>query len=1199
MLKFLQINLHHSKAATAALLLRLSTTAEEIILIQEPWVIDDRICGLKIDGYDILYCKGKGRPRACILMKRTCNPLIMPNFSDCDTVSAALQLGSRTLWIASCYMAHDAGEPPPECLQAAVREAAGGRTPLIVGTDANAHHTIWGSTDINERGEQLLNFILGHNLVVGNRGAEPTFITSVRREVLDLTLANDKGSDLISSWRVLRDDSLSDHRYIGFVVDIPSPTGKPTRNKRKTDWDMYKQCFTRLLGDTSPTVPTTREELDQQVAELTHAFNEAMKASCPMRTFSGKPKPHWWSSEIAKLRKDCRQSFNLAKQTNDWKDYKSKLKTFKTAVRQNIRSNWCDYCSSIENAAEGNRLRKILASNPVPPAHLQKTDGTWTTTAQEMLGALVDAHFPGETGGRQRPVRTTSPLAVDPQVITRQKIGWAISSFQPYKSAGLDDIIPAELQAVSELVIPRLEAIYTGCLSLAYTPLRWREVRVVFIPKGGKISHTTAKDFRPLSLSSFLLKVLERLLGADIQKKLGARGISPSQHAYCKGRSVETALHSLVQKVEKSLHVKEYSLAAFLDIEGAFNNLLPSAITRALENRRLDTSTVYFIGHMLASREIVTEIAGHTLRRSVSRGTPQGGVLSSLIWNLVLDELLQKLEKLGCKIVAYADDLALIASGKFPEILAQLIQSALNELVKWSKGSGLGVNPAKSELILFTRRHKIPFFKLPEIGGQPLKLKESARYLGLILDRKLLWRENIEERVRKATVALYTCRKAIGKRWGMQPRVVYWLYTAVVRPILMYGSLVWWPALEKKVNRDRVGRVQRLACLLTTGCLRSTPTKALETILHLIPLDLFSRELAASAALRLNAINPWTETHYGHSKILQEIEEDVGSLSTDYVGPEPSPMFNRAGLSLEIPSREDWAMCLVEPRGVTIYTDGSKLAGRVGGGIYSENPRLNTSFRLPDHCSVYQAEVIAIHEAANYLLQNEAQYREISILSDSQAAIKSLNSVYLTSRVATSCRSALNELATRCKVNLVWVPGHRDIPGNCMADELAKAGSALPEASIKLTPGVPLATQRLLLHKAITRLANARWLSENTCISSRQIWPQLDRRRTKDILSLPRRSVSSLIGAITGHWLGGTHAERMGIINRNDFCRSCRDEEEVETMVHLFCQCPALSRKRFLILGRPELDDLSDLRSVSIRDLMLFIKNSNWFSLQG
>ena len=98
--------------------------------------------------------------------------------------------------------------------------------------------------------------------------------------------------------------------------------------------------------------------------------------------------------------------------------------------------------------------------------------------------------------------------------------------------------------------------------------------KVVFIPKAGKVNHNAAKDFRPISLSSFLLKTLERLIDVFIREKLVMSGsLSPNQHVYISGRSTETALHCVVQEIEKSLHYKEYTLAAFLDIEGAFNNV--------------------------------------------------------------------------------------------------------------------------------------------------------------------------------------------------------------------------------------------------------------------------------------------------------------------------------------------------------------------------------------------------------------------------------------------------------------------------------------------------------------------------------------------------------------------------------------------------------------------------------------------------
>lgn len=64
--------------------------------------------------------------------------------------------------------------------------------------------------------------------------------------------------------------------------------------------------------------------------------------------------------------------------------------------------------------------------------------------------------------------------------------------------------------------------------------------------------------------------------------------LSNSQHAYSKGRSTETALHSVVSALEKSLWLKEYAPIAFFDIEGAFKNVTPKAIAGALMSLEVD-----------------------------------------------------------------------------------------------------------------------------------------------------------------------------------------------------------------------------------------------------------------------------------------------------------------------------------------------------------------------------------------------------------------------------------------------------------------------------------------------------------------------------------------------------------------------------------------------------------------------------------
>jgi len=161
---------------------------------------------------------------------------------------------------------------------------------------------------------------------------------------------------------------------------------------------------------------------------------------------------------------------------------------------------------------------------------------------------------------------------------------------------------------------------------------------VVFIPKAGKATHTTAKDFRPISLTSFLLKSFERMISLHIRATIDSK--------YQRHNTLipkESALHLVVSSIEKSLNIKEYTLIAFLDIEGAFNNVLPIAITESPTELGVESPMVGLIHKLIISRMATATLAS-TQTRQVNRGTPQGGVLSPLLWNIAVNKLLRILE---------------------------------------------------------------------------------------------------------------------------------------------------------------------------------------------------------------------------------------------------------------------------------------------------------------------------------------------------------------------------------------------------------------------------------------------------------------------------------------------------------------------------------------------------------------------------
>ena len=104
---------------------------------------------------------------------------------------------------------------------------------------------------------------------------------------------------------------------------------------------------------------------------------------------------------------------------------------------------------------------------------------------------------------------------------------------------------------------------------------------------------------------------------------------------------------------------------------------------------------------------------------------------------------------------------------------------------------------------------------------------------------------------------------------------------------------------------------------------------------------------------------------------------------------------------------------------------------------------------------------------------------------------------------------------------LCGVPGHRDIPGNCKADELAREGSFTEIQPPHNDYGIPTATLKLKLEEESIKEANLRWLNTLVCRQHKLIWPSTKKKRTLDLLSLKRNNILKAISVITGHWLFG------------------------------------------------------------------------------
>jgi hypothetical protein len=132
-------------------------------LVQEPWYREECIRGLNIPGYTLHSARGKERPKASILA-RNLDARVLPGFSCRDLVAILIKYtedgAERRLVTCSAYLPYDSEDlHPSRELEELVRYCENENLRLIVGCNSNAHHTAWGSTNCNGRGESLLEFL--------------------------------------------------------------------------------------------------------------------------------------------------------------------------------------------------------------------------------------------------------------------------------------------------------------------------------------------------------------------------------------------------------------------------------------------------------------------------------------------------------------------------------------------------------------------------------------------------------------------------------------------------------------------------------------------------------------------------------------------------------------------------------------------------------------------------------------------------------------------------------------------------------------------------------------------------------------------------------------------------------------------------------------------------------------------------------